>query len=163
MIDMIRQWLLAIITAAICLSVLDAMTAKGTVKRIGKVAGGLVMFLVLLQPLQSLNPGELEVKYAAYQVRMDEEIEDYTQTYRQQLALVIAQDTAAYISEKAASFGLECCAEVSTKMQDGVPVPSGARMNVTKNEALALWMEQELGIAQSLQIWEVDGDESHQN
>ena len=160
---MIRHWLLAIITAAICLAVLDAMTAKGAVKRVGKAAGGLVMFLVLLQPLQSLDPEEMKVKYATYQVQLNEEIEDYTQTYRQQLALVIAEDTAAYISEKAAAFGLSCCAEVSTQMQNGVPVPIGARINIAKNEALALWMEQELGIAQSLQFWEVDGDESHQN
>lgn len=163
MIDTIRQWLLAIITAAICLAVLDAMTAKGAAKRIGKAAGGLVMFLVLLQPLHRLDLTALEGKYADYQVQLDEEIGDYTQLYRQQLALVIEEDTAAYISEKAASFGLACRAEVTTQIQDGVPVPHSVRMSVPRNETLAQWMERELGIPQDRQYWEVDGDESHQS
>ena len=158
MMDAIRQWLLAIITAAICLAVLDAMTATGAVKRIGKVAGGLVMFLVVLQPLCRLDPEALAIKYAAYHGQIEEEMGDYAQVYQQQLAIVIEEDTAAYISEKAASFGLSCRVTVTTKVSNGVPIPESVQINVPRNETLALWIERELGIAQSRQSWEVDSE-----
>ena len=163
MMDAIRQWLLAMITAAICLAVLDAMTAKGAVKQIGNVTGGLVMFLVLLQPLQLWDADMLEVTFTDFQAQIDEEIEDYTQFYDRQLAQVIEGETAAYISEKAAAIGLTCCVEVTTKLHDSVPIPHSVQINVLQNNTLAVWIEQELGIPQSRQFWEEDSDESYQN
>ena len=155
MIDALKEWLLAVISAAVCLAVLDALIPKGAIRGIAKVSGGLVMFLVMVQPWQQLDPTDWEMKYETYQQQIDDQVGQYRETYREQMEVIIEEETGAYISEKAESMGVMCRAEVETALEDGVPIPASVRLDAARDEVLALWIEQELGIAEAQQYWGV--------
>lgn len=154
MIDMIRQWLIGVIAAAACLSVLEAMVPKGAVKGIAKVTGGLVMFLVLLRPWMNADLTDLEWKYQDYQQQINEQIGTYREDYQQQMESIIERELSAYISKKAEQMDLPCQVKVETEIKNEVPVPAAVRLSIKKDDALSAWIEEELGIGATQQHWE---------
>lgn len=154
MINVIKEWLLGVIAAAICLAILDAMMPKGAMKGIAKVTGGLAMFLVLLRPWTHLGLGDLNWRYQEYQQQIDGQIDMYREDYLQQMESIIESETGAYISKKAEQMGIACSAVVETAVENGVPVPTTVRMDIQKNDVLADWIEKELGISRVEQYWE---------
>ena len=66
----------------------------------------------------------------------------------------IADRTAAYISEKAASLGIDCRVQVEVRTEDGLPLPYGASLDVERDQVLSDYMAQELGIPASRQSWQ---------
>ena len=62
--------------------------------------------------------------------------------------------TAAYISDKANTLGLVVTAKVRAESGDGgVPVPWSAELVGPRSEALAVYIEDELGIPRGRQTW----------
>lgn len=47
----IKNWLLGITAAALAVSLAQALTPEGTVKKIGRLVGALVLLLAALRPL----------------------------------------------------------------------------------------------------------------
>lgn len=154
MISVMKEWLLGVIAAAVCLSILDAMVPKGAMKGIAKVTGGLAMFLVLLRPWTYLDVRDWDWRYQEYQQQIDGQIDLYRQDYLQQMESIIERETGAYISEKAEQMGIACRVDVETEVENGVPVPASVRIDSQKNNVLADWIETELGISQTKQYWE---------
>ena len=56
----IKNWLLGITAAALAVSLAQALTPEGTVKKIGRLVGALVLLLAALRPLAGW--GELCLK-----------------------------------------------------------------------------------------------------
>lgn len=70
------------------------------------------------------------------------------------MAELIEERTAAYISDKAKALGLSVAVRVETKTGDGgVPAPWAVRLTGTESEALASYIEGELGIPRERQVW----------
>ena len=71
-----------------------------------------------------------------------------------ELAAIIEQRTAAYISDKGAALGVTCHAEVETELRSGVPYPCAVTLDVERDEALAACIAADLGISEEKQTWQ---------
>lgn len=141
--------------AALAVSLLTAMLPKGeTIRRIAGLAGGLILLLAVVQPLLRVRWEELTWRYETYQREMDRQTEAYQAAYADSLSGDIADRTAAYISEKAASLGIDCRVQVEVRTEDGLPLPYGASLDVERDQVLSDYMAQELGIPASRQSWQ---------
>lgn len=154
MIGALKAWLIGILAAALGLSLLEAVTPRGATKGVMKITGGLVVLLVLLQPLSGVRLADLEWNYRVQEEALDLQIAQYRTDYLNEMETIIAEKTAAYILDKASQLGISCRAEVETQMQNGVPVPFSVQMDIPKEESLAAWIEVELGIREEQQYWE---------
>ena len=126
MMEMLQGWLLGLTAAALAVSLLTAMLPKGETIR----------------------------RYETYQREMDRQTEAYQAAYADSLSGDIADRTAAYISEKAASLGIDCRVQVEVRTEDGLPLPYGASLDVERDQVLSDYMAQELGIPASRQSWQ---------
>ena len=153
MMEWLKNWLLGIVAASICLSLLYTLAPKGAVRTIARVSGGLVLFLVMIQPLTGLDTEELRVRYVTYQEQIDAQIEAYRADYYAQLERRIEEDTGAYISEKAAQMGMVCDVDVVTELRDGVPLPAEVILDIPEDQVLSVWITQEVGIDAKHQYW----------
>lgn len=128
MMEMLQGWLLGLTAAALAVSLLTAMLPKGeTIRRIAGLAGGLILLLAVVQPLLRVRWEELTWRYETYQREMDRQTEAYQAAYADSLSGDIADRTAAYISEKAASLGIDCRVQVEVRTEDACPCPMGRR------------------------------------
>ena len=155
MIEGLRIWLLGVIAAAFVTAILGGLLPKTAAGTIGKVAGGLIVLLALLRPVGGVEAGRLSGLYDGYASEIDKQIEAYRHSNQTEMAEIIEQETAAYISKKAEAYGVRCQVQVETSLQDGVPVPCAVRLYTQKNSELSQWIERELGIASAEQTWEV--------
>ena len=120
MMEMLQGWLLGLTAAALAVSLLTAMLPKGeTIRRIAGLAGGLILLLAVVQPLLRVRWEELTWRYETYQREMDRQTEAYQAAYADSLSGDIADRTAAYISEKAASLGIDCRVQRDTEYGQG--------------------------------------------
>ena len=126
MVEILRGWLLGLVAAALILTVLRALVPKGSIRPVARVTAGLVLLLVLLRPLAGLGGGSLRVRYDELEREITARIEDYQTLHENELESIIADSTAAYISEQAAHLGLTCRAEVRCEVRDGTPQPAPA-------------------------------------
>jgi stage III sporulation protein AF len=100
MIEGLRIWLLGVIAAAFVTAILDGLLPKTAAGTIGKVAGGLILLLALLRPVGGVEAGRLSGLYDGYASEIDKQIEVYRHSNQTEMAEIIEQETAAYISKK---------------------------------------------------------------
>ena len=152
MMEHVRQWLSSIVVVSLLLSVVQSLVPKGSLRRVASFLSGLVLLAVLLEPLPKLDLEGLELRglqEETEKVRRQLEAEQETA-----LKAGIAEQTEAYISDKAASLGLTAEGRVETVAgADGVPVPWRVEVEGGYTEELAQWMETELGIPRERQDW----------
>ena len=156
MMGWLKDWLTGIIAAAAVLAILYALIPKGAMYTVARFTGGLILLLAVLRPLVKLDPVELKVRYRDYQQQVDDRIEQYREENQTEMAAIIEDETAAYISKKTAGMGISCRARVETELHEGVPVPCRVSLSVPRSEVLSRWIEEEIGIPQEAQIWEVE-------
>ena len=148
MMEHVRQWLSSIVVVSLLLSVVQSLVPKGSLRRVASFLSG----LVLLEPLPKLDLEGLELRglqEETEKVRRQLEAEQETA-----LKAGIAEQTEAYISDKAAALGLTVQARVETRTgEDGVPLPWSADMEGGYAEELAQWIEAELDIPRERQVW----------
>ena len=75
MMDSLRNWIFSLAAAAICLSILQPLIPKGTIRGIFRISSGLVLLVVALRPLLGFDPERLTLRYSDYQVEMDRQID----------------------------------------------------------------------------------------
>ena len=108
MMDFLRNWLIGLTGASIILAFVDCLVPNGSVKQIGKIAGGLVMVIAIFRPVLSVDyemmAGSLaNYRYDAQQYSSELEIEN------ERLKKIIIEDrTGAYIRDKAEQIGIDC-------------------------------------------------------
>ena len=152
MIGAVREWLSAVVAVAMLLTVAQALTPEGTIRKIASFTGGLILLVTLLQPVLGADLSRLDLNLDTYgqaiQKRQLEEAGSVELTER------IETQTAAYISDKADALGLTVTVRVETQPgASGVPVPWSAEVTGPRSEALAAYIEEELGIPRGRQIW----------
>ena len=57
--ELLRTWVLGVTAASLVIAVGEALMPQGTVKKVGRLTGGLILVLVLLQPVARLDYGDL--------------------------------------------------------------------------------------------------------
>ena len=154
MMGTLREWLASVVTVALLLALAQTLIPEGTVRRIGSFAGGLILLLTLLQPLSGGDPIRLETEFESCRQEIEDRRQELQQAGDRALAAIIEEQTAAYISDKAAALGTPVQVRVETEMgADGVTVPVSAQLKGAYSEALSVYMEQELGIPRERQVW----------
>lgn len=152
--SVLKNWLLGVVAAALAVSLAQAVTPEGTVKKIGALVGGMVLLLALVKPMLTLDPAAL----ADLSMEYTPQIRGETDQGEQMMKSLIAQKTSAYIVDKGAALGLVCAASVTVETDEsGWPVPWAAEiagsMTPEQRETLEETLEKELGIPASRQSY----------
>ena len=111
----LRQWLLGVVSCAFLVSLLDQLTPEGSVRKLARFSGGLVLILCMLRPLGTAEPWELALDLDGFSADRAALEEQYRDVSGQSLAAVIAERTGAYIEDKAHALGTEVTAEVTVR------------------------------------------------
>ena len=122
----LRQWLLGVVSCAFLVSLLDQLTPEGSVRKLARFSGGLVLILCMLRPLGTAEPWELALDLDGFSADRAALEEQYRDMSGQSLATVIAERTGAYIEDKAHALGTEVTAEVTVREEDGAFIPDRA-------------------------------------
>lgn len=119
-----RTWLLGITAAAMVLALVDSLMPEGAVKRVGKLAGGLVLILVIIQPVLGLDYQTLAAALMNYRFET-EEYSNALELENERLQKIIIEDrTGAYIQDRAVGLDIDCTVTVRCHAgDDGVFYP----------------------------------------
>ena len=159
MIEMVRSWLIGVTAAALVVALADCLAPDGAVKKIGKLTGGLLLAVAILQPLVGVDYASLSGILTNYRL----EAEGYSNALEtENLRLVksiIEEQTAAYIQDKAAALGVDCTAEVTCQADDnGSLYPASVivygELTREQTDALSRTIEGDLAIPAQNQQYE---------
>ena len=154
MVEALKEWVTSIVLVTLLLSVAQTLIPEGSIRKIASFTGGLILLVALLQPVLGTDLSRLDLEMGEYEQAVRERREELEKMGKSDLSDIIAQRTAAYISDKADTLGIAVTAEVTVEPgENGVPVPVGARLTGPTSGELADYMEQELGIPRERQVW----------
>ena len=153
MIGAIRGWLLSIAAVTLFLTLVQLLTPEGTLRKIAGFTGGLLLLTALLRPLGQIDFGWLGLELSDYSEMIEEQTAELTRQEKETLAGRIAEQTAAYISDKADALGLTVTVRVETELEAGTPIPASAELRGPYSQGLADWIAEELGIPAERQVW----------
>ena len=148
--ELLRTWVLGVTATSLVIAVAEAIMPRGTVKKVGKLTGGLILVLVLLQPLAHLNYQDLYDRVMSLPAGSLSR-----ETLEEQAGIPLEEgieaELAAYIAEKSAELGCPCTVRVDcVPDEEGVPIPM--RVEITgpvthdKKEALQSIIARDLGV-----------------
>ena len=153
MIAAVRGWVTSIAAVALILTVVQSLVPEGTLRKIAGFTGGLVLLAALLQPALRTDLGRLRLDPSGYGEAIGARAEDLAEAGKEELAEIIAERTAAYISDKADALGLTVTVRVETELEAGTPIPASAELRGPYSRSLADWIAEELGIPAERQVW----------
>ena len=148
------EWLTSIVMVTALLGMARQLLPEGALRQIGSFTGGLILILAILGPLPEVDLGRIGTDLEAYSRAIQEQSEALAADSSRELAGLIEERTAAYISEQVQRMGLRTAVRVRTKTdREGVPVPVEVELTGEQSEALSAWIEAELGIPAERQAW----------
>lgn len=160
--ELLRQWLTGVTCAAIIVALADSLMAGGTVRRIGRLAGGLLLLAAVVKPVLEVD---LTVLSAASLRLEAEAVPAAEEAGLDLMKSIIGEETGAYILDKAAELGISC-QEVRVTCaveENGVPYPASVVLvgDLTKEEQarLSRRIEADLAIPAERQSYEKGGGE----
>ena len=158
MLHALREWLTAVVSVTLLLSLLRVLTPPGAVQGAASFAGGLALAAVLLRPLANLplsdwNPSE-------YQTAVREEQAEAARAWTEALAAEVSARTEQAVLRKAAELGTPREVRVETRAETrdggGVPLPWTVTLSGERDAGLELWIADALGIPPARQTWTGD-------
>ena len=159
MMEAVRAWLTSVVLVSVLLSAAQSLIPPGTVRKAAGFTGGLILLLVLLRPVLGADLEHLELDFDHYQAAVEERQEELADTQTEAMASIIAEQTEAYILDKAEELGADVSV-VKVQAQwnlDGLWVPYSAEINApdtgSAKAALEGVIENELGIPAERQMW----------
>jgi stage III sporulation protein AF len=154
MIGAVGSWLRSVAAVTLLLSVVQILIPEGALRRVAGFTGGLLLLAALLQPLRRADFGWLGLDLTEYRAAIEARSAELSASEKEALADIIEARTAAYISDKADALGSPVAVRVETRPgEDGVPLPWSAELEGSRSQALAAWVEGELGIPAERQVW----------
>ena len=159
MMELIRQWLLGMVCAAMAAALAQSLAPEGGLKRICKLAGALVLLLAAVSPILRLDERALSQLEADCQDTVGRYSEAWEEENDLLYQTIIEEETAAYIVDKAETLGISCQAEVRYLYdEDGTPYPYEVELRGSwtqeQREKLEVLLEEELGIPTQRQTFE---------
>lgn len=159
MMELVRNWLIGVTAAALVVALADSLAPDGAVKKIGKLTGGLLLAVAILQPLVGLDYASMSGILTNYRM----EAEGYSSALETEnmrlVKTIIEEQTGAYIQDKAAELGAECAAEVTCQADDdGNSYPASVivygELTQAQENALRRTIEGDLAIPEQNQQYE---------
>ena len=142
MLELIRHWLVGITCAAMLVALAESLIPAGSIRRIARLTGGLVLLAAILNPLLKLDTTEEE-----NEILMKD---------------IIEEQSGAYIQDKAAALGIDCQVTVEADGEEEWPIPQSVTvmgsLTAEQQEALERTIEEDFAIPAERQRYE-SGDE----
>lgn len=152
MLSFVQNWLLSIAAFSIVLTVTLTLTPEGQGRKAVRLCGGLVMALLLLQPVRQWSAGAADLSLALP--------EPEQAAGSSALKQLIEERTGAYIVNEAQALGLEVNACVTCDTSGAAPVPAYVEVICADPEnakrLLSDLITRELGISQARQRYEYE-------
>ena len=157
MIEAVREWIQSIVMVAMLLSVGQAMIPEGQIRKIFSFTGGLVLIVVLIQPVLGLEVGVLMEPLEEYEQQVSAQTEEIEKTVRAEQEAIIEQNLEAYISDKTDTLEEGGTVRIRAETAEDGTVILSAELVGQPSESLAEYLEQELGIPRERQVWIHEG------
>ena len=158
MIESIRAWLLGVVCAAMMIALAECLVPEGNVKRVLRMAGGMALVLAAVNPVLKLDEKVLTEITGDYSAEAQEYREELQKTQDILYESIIAENAAAYISDKAKELGVACSVFVTVAWDDEVPCLQSVRVKgmwtTEQRELLRNVIERDLGIPEAMQYFE---------
>ena len=155
MIALLNRWIIGAAVVSLAVAVAETMVTQEGMRQVLRLAGGILLLVALLNPVLHLDEEDMGALLEDSRQSVQELEETYGALRQEQLAAVIAEETAAYISDKTEEMGLSCEVEVEVKeKEDGMLLPGRVRVNIPYHEELSRWLESQLDIPAEQQIWQ---------
>jgi stage III sporulation protein AF len=119
----VGQWVLALVAVALVVALLDALTPEGSARRVMRLAGGLLLLVIMLRPLNTLVGMDFSALVEEFAQQDSEQETDLEDTNRELLESLTVQSTQAYIQRQGELLGVECRATVTCQWQEDLPIP----------------------------------------
>ena len=157
--ELIRNWLIGVTVAAMLAALADCLAPEGAAKKVGKLAGGLLLMVAVIQPLLGLDYTALSGVLADYRLEASGYSSDLETENLRLMKIIIEEQTAAYIQDKAAELGMPCTAEVTCQAEeDGSFYPASAvvygELSQSQQDQLCRIIEGDLAIPAENQRYE---------
>lgn len=158
MIQAVRGWLLALISASLVCALAGALMPKGPVRRVGQLVCGLVLTAAMLSPLRELDISGGQRWLEDYLSSLSRRELELSQELDGQMKVIIEGEYAAYIVDKAAQLGLTCGARVECQAsEEGLYLPLWAEITGLQTEEerarLRRIIAEDLGIPAQAQFY----------
>ncbi len=128
MMEGVRAWILSVLAAALLLSMLESAMPDGPVRKVGRLAVGLALFLVILRPALSGLPDWVGASWQEEVQAASAYPDDLEQANEIYLETVMSQRAAEYIVTQAALLGADVEAAVACAWSEGLPLPASAEI-----------------------------------
>lgn len=163
MLDVIRQWLMGVTCAALVIAMAESLTPSGTIRKIGRLTGGLVLLIAMLGPLFSLDEGPLTRALTEYRLSLGDYSQELEQEDQSLMRGIIEERSGAYIQDKAEEMGIDCQVAVGADEEGDWPVPEYVTVfgTLTAEEQTRLTreIEADFAIPAERQYYESGGDQ----
>lgn len=155
MMDLLRTWLFGLTAVSALLALAESLVTQEGIRRVLRLAGGVLMILVLLQPVVRMDLGDLRFSPDALRQEAEALEEEYARQQEAALETGIEEELASYIWDKAQALGLSCQVRVTVETgADGIPVPRSVTVTGAYSEDLSEIIETDLGIPREQQNWQ---------
>ena len=161
MTEMLRSWIIGITCAAMISAVLQAFMPKGGTGRAGRLAGGLMLLLAVVQPLAGLDYDSLAQSLTQLRLAETGQAEAFAEMNEALMKELIETETEAYILDKTEELGITCRVDVTYHLESGeTPYPQQVvltgQMTEGQRERLAKLIEADLGVPVQNQVYEME-------
>lgn len=124
MIEVIRSWLVGITCAAAIVALAETLSPPGSVRKIGRLTGSLVLLLAILHPVFQIDSRTFAGILSDYRGEAVEAGAALNSENSKLIKDIIEEKTCAYILDKAQDFGIKCQVAVTTvEGEGGYPIP----------------------------------------
>lgn len=151
--EFLRQWLLGLIACAMLVSVVQQLCPEGSVQKLARFTGGLLLLCAMLRPLTSTELPGIVWDGGGYREAVARLELELSAARENAMAEGIAAELEAYIEDKAKSLGAHVRAEVTVDTGGGASLPERVTLRGAYNAALAEAIEAELGVTKERQVW----------
>ncbi len=156
----LKGWVLGLTAGAMVCALVSALVPKGKSAAAVRLVCGLVTAALLLGPLRGFDFGAYAGSLASLRLEGERLSASASEEARLARLRVIGEESAAYISDKAAALGIKSLSVSVTVREgdaEGEALPYSAELGGEAADAekaeLARWIEGELGIPRERQRW----------
>ena len=158
MMGAVRSWLLAVIAVSLLCAVAEALMPSGAVKRVGRLVCGLVLVGAILSPAARLDVDGGRRWLERYLFSVQAREAELEHEVNGQMKIIIEQEYAAYILDKAAQLGLDCTVRVECGLsEEGLYLPVRTEvagpMTAEVQGRLIRTIAEDLGVPPEAQIY----------
>ena len=155
--ELIRGWIMTVTVSAMVIAVAEILMPEGSVKTVGKLTGGLVLLLGILQPILRMDYTEMMVQLedvTSHSVAIGETQEFAQNNWHKG---IIELELSAYVLDKAQGLGYPCQVRITCEIgENQVPYPVRgeiAGLSAEQQEVMAALLEADLGLSREEQSY----------